>query len=102
MQIINAKGGEPCRVCFGASGFPTTFHHLVPRGAPWFGADTEANLVGLCGTGTTGCHGLVERRDEKACRTMLERLRDDEYSYAIERGGEAFFERRYRLVYSRA
>jgi hypothetical protein len=34
--------------------------------------DVEANLVMLCGSGTTGCHGRVELRDPE---TLLELTR---------------------------
>ena len=34
--------------------------------------DVEANLVMLCGSGTTGCHGRVEARDPE---TLLELVR---------------------------
>lgn len=99
-QIANAKTG-PCRVC-GAPPQMTTFHHIVPRGSPYFGSDTEANIAPLCGTGTTGCHGLIEARDQATARVFVARLSDAEYSYAVHRGGEGFWERRYGIVYDRA
>ncbi len=97
-EIIAAKGFGGCRIC-GAT--PITFHHLVPKGSPYHGGDTEANWVPLCGSGTTGCHGLIEARDELASRMLLERLTDLEYSYGVDHGGENFWERRYLLRYSR-
>lgn len=98
-QIAASKEG-PCRVC-NAPAAQTTFHHVVPRGL-YHGSDTESNIVALCGTGTTGCHGKVEGRDRAACRTLVERLTDDEYAYAVEHGGENFFERRYGIQYQSA
>lgn len=35
-------------------------HHVLPRGGPHHGDDVIENLVPLCGSGTTGCHGAVE------------------------------------------
>lgn len=40
-----------------------SFHHRQPRGVGGTRAaaiNSPANLLLLCGTGTTGCHGLVE------------------------------------------
>lgn len=31
-------------------------------------ANSPANLILLCGSGTTGCHGHVETHREEACR----------------------------------
>lgn len=42
---------------------PHSVHHRQPRGAGGTsraGANSPANLLLLCGTGTTGCHGEVE------------------------------------------
>jgi hypothetical protein len=41
-----------------------SLHHRKPRGQG--GPDTPANLISLCGTGTTGCHGWVEHNRELA------------------------------------
>jgi hypothetical protein len=75
-----------------------SLHHLVQRGGRYGGADVAANLVPLCGHGTSGCHGLVESRDPSACRALVESLTDAEYAYAIQRGGEGFLERRYGVA----
>lgn len=91
-QIAEAKQG-PCRVC-GAPG-PNQLHHIVSRAQ--LGADTEANIAPLCAV----CHKAVTERDRAACRALIESLDDAEYSYALHKGGEDFFERAYRLVYSR-
>lgn len=78
-----------------------TGHHILARGAPYFGDDLLCNIVPLCGSGTTGCHGQIENEDELA-RMMLgihlqtERL--DVVAYVIRKlGGAAgaeWFERR--------
>ncbi len=49
----------PCVVC-GDTASPSQ-HHVLPRGQG--GDDDPANLVSLCGSGTTGCHGLIEAND---------------------------------------
>lgn len=102
-EIIDVKMG-PCRVCvrLTATGLTVTFHHLVPKGSPYFGSDVEDNWVPLCGSGTSGHHGLVEARDRQVSRALLEGLSDGEYAYAVEQGGENFFERRYGLRYERS
>ncbi len=97
-QIIGAKGADGCRLC---GKRPVTFHHVVPKGAPYFGDDTESNVVGLCGDGVRGCHGAIEARDPVKSRSLCEALDDAEYAYAITHGGENFLERRYGLTYSR-
>ena len=40
-----------------------TGHHVLARGAPYFGDDVPENIVPLCGSGTTGCHGRIENED---------------------------------------
>lgn len=36
---------------------PANAHHVIQRGAPYFGDDVIANIVLLCGSGTMRCHG---------------------------------------------
>lgn len=57
-----------------------SLHHRIPRGmggtkAAWI--DQPANLISLCGSGTTGCHGWVEHGD---------RGQAVEWGYIIRRG----------------
>ena len=52
-----------------ARGVEWSVHHRCPRSSggtrrSWVGE--AANGVLLCGTGTTGCHGVVEREREQA------------------------------------
>lgn len=54
--IVGEKDG-PCRCCGGKR---ESFHHLVPRSQR--GDDVAANVVSLCGSGTTGCHGILTQR----------------------------------------
>lgn len=100
--IIAAKTG-PCRVCRDAASNGATHshihhHHVVPRSAPWFGDDVAENIVPLC----PDCHDRITRREPDACYLLVWKgITDREYSYAIERGGEGFFERAYGIRYER-
>src|SRR6476660_6104163 len=79
-----------CRICGGRAG---TLHHLVPRSLG--GDDCVDNLVALCGSGTTGCHGLIEHRDPLALGRLRRALRPDELRYMSERKGDYFVDRYY-------
>ena len=46
---------DECVIC---GGIDISIHHILPRGQG--GDDVWENLVPLCGSGTTGCHGGVE------------------------------------------
>jgi len=97
---IRAKKAQECRLC-GATGgaFEVNAHHLIPRslGGVW----TESNIVGLCGSGTTGCHGLVEARDRAACAALRRSLTDAEYSYVVSKKGEGFLDRYYPVSWEK-
>lgn len=95
-EIAGKKQG-PCRVCDGHGLGGNQLHHLVPRG-PGLGADTEANIVPLCAE----CHRRVTAYDRDACAVLRRNLSDDEYSYAVEKLGEARFEARYPVRYEAA
>jgi hypothetical protein len=56
MKRLHVRG-VVCVIC----GNKASLHHLYPRGQG--GDDVESNLIGLCGSGTTGCHGLIENGD---------------------------------------
>ena len=111
-RLRTIKGG-PCRVCGEGNAETCDLHHVVPRSSPWFGDDVPDNLVPLC----RACHELVERRGDvwtgrgrrghaprkhPAAVELVVSLSDAEYAYAVERGGEAFWERHYGIRYSRA
>lgn len=93
-QRLHAEKDGPCRVC---SCRPAAIHlhHVVTREDR--GDDIADNLVPVCAP----CHDALHRRVATICRLLLTRLSDAEYSYAVERGGEAYFERAYGLVYTR-
>lgn len=83
MKALHLKG-VICVLC----GEPGTLHHVLPRSQG--GDDIEANLLGLCGDGVAGCHGLIEANDEKTridlgLYIMLDRL--DTYDYILEKLG---------------
>lgn len=94
-QALHAEKNGPCRVCTAAG--PNELHHVVPRGAPWFGSDVADNLVPLCRL----CHRKVTDRSYLECLELLETLTDAEYAQAVEAAGESFFERAYGLRYDR-
>jgi hypothetical protein len=92
--------GEPdCRICGKPAG---GCHHLVPKGGPHYGDDVEENLVPLCGSGTTGCHGKIEDYDGDACVELGARLSVEETEYVLgklgEMPGREFLLRRYRIM----
>lgn len=66
---------------------PLSLHHISkhPRD------DVIGNLCMLCGSGTTGCHGLVEARDEDTVRELgafIVAARSDVVSYLASSKGE--------------
>lgn len=46
---------------------PHSVHHRQPKGMGGRkGADTPSNLILLCGSGSTGCHGYVHSRADRS------------------------------------
>lgn len=92
---IREKKCAACRLCGATVG--VNAHHLIPRslGGLW----TESNIVGLCGSGTTGCHGSVEARHNDSLVRLRERLTDAEYAYVVEKAGEGFLQRHYPVEF---
>src|SRR3990167_6814532 len=75
--------GSPCRVC----GEPfQSLHHIISRGQS--GDDVLVNLAPLCGTGNTGCHGLIEARDPETRAALRRNLTDANRWYLEYRLGE--------------
>lgn len=65
-DIVLERSGYRCELCYTPLTV-TSLHHRKPRQMggtkkPWIN-DPE-NFLALCGTGTTGCHGLVEANRE--------------------------------------
>jgi hypothetical protein len=96
-EIRAKKLADGCRLC---GKHPATAHHLIPRsqGGLW----TEANIVGLCGHGTAGCHGLVEARNKAACHLLRTLLTDQEYSYVVSKQGEGWLDMKYPPIWEDA
>lgn len=106
-RIVNPHAGRVklaregrCRIC---GRVPSGSHldslnrmHVVAKGGAWLGDDIEDNIVPGCGSGTTGCHGLLTSGREdpnhptgmtvaEARSRMNERLTPEEYEYAESR-----------------
>ena len=70
-----------CAICgHGLEGGRLSLHHIHrhPRD------DVQANLVMLCGSGTTGCHGEIEAhlpRASRALRILIDTRRHDVIEY---------------------
>jgi hypothetical protein len=78
---------------------PGGCHHLIPKGAPHFGDDVLANLIPLCGSGTTGHHGRIEAYDAPICALLGTALTDENIAYVLGHlgpgPGREFLSRRY-------
>jgi hypothetical protein len=67
-QVIERAGGR-CEWCGGQSTWGVSVHHRQPRGmggSRKVHVNAAANLMLLCGSGTTGCHGWVESHRREA------------------------------------
>lgn len=65
---VDARDGGICRRC-GAAGGQISRHHRKPRGmggANRADAGRLSNIVTVCGSGTTGCHGWIESNRNEA------------------------------------
>lgn len=60
--IVRQRDGHRCQMCGGSIvDQPSSIHHRRRRGMGGSALlERPSNLVRLCGTGTTGCHGFVE------------------------------------------
>jgi hypothetical protein len=90
-QRLRAEKIALCRVC--AEKIGSTLHHLVPKSLG--GGDVAENLVPLCGSGTMGCHGLVEAHNMWACDLLGRRLTEAERRYVVDTKGAYYLESRY-------
>lgn len=67
--IEKVRDEGACRAC-GLKGLPNlTRHHLVGRGQR--GDDVDVNIVPLCGSGTTGCHGSLTDHHRASAPSLL-------------------------------
>jgi hypothetical protein len=87
---------EPCYGCLGLSPLRRGVHHLVPKSLG--GDDVIENLIPLCGTGTTGCHGIYEDRAPgwRMIAGMIRKaLSVEKVGYVVGKKGEDFLDRYY-------
>lgn len=85
-----------CRIWFPVA--LLNLHHVRPRSLR--GDDLAQNLVPLCGSGTTGCHGTYENRSPgwlKVAARIREHVtaRPLMLAYALDHEGGAWFDRYY-------
>lgn len=85
-----------------------TGHHILARGAPYFGDDVLSNILPLCGSGTTGCHGDIENEDMETRKMVGRHIRaerPDIVTYVQEklgkRKGDDFLRRRFYAARSK-
>lgn len=67
VDAVIERAGFSCEICDhmvgDRRGVDFSIHHRRPRGmggTRWPGANSPSNLMLLCGSGTTGCHSVVE------------------------------------------
>lgn len=77
-EKIRAAKCQHCLAC-GTSAGHIHGHHMVERGSPHFGSDTENNIIGLC----AACHEAYHSQGYGSLvrRTVRERLTKDELDY---------------------
>ena len=86
--------GHSCRGCGRNHGI--TRHHLVSRSLR--GDDVAANIVPLCGSGTTGCHGAIETHSpgwEAIAHAVRDSLSPLEEQYILAKKGQYWLDRYY-------
>lgn len=66
-RLVDRRDNWRCARC-GRSleAIPGSRHHRRPRSHPWDGLHLPSNLVLLCGSGTTGCHGWAHSNPAQA------------------------------------
>jgi 5-methylcytosine-specific restriction protein A len=67
-EIVYARAGNVCEICYRPPHMGS-LHHRKARGmggsrAKWI--NLPANLMLVCGSGTTGCHGKIESYRERS------------------------------------
>ena len=67
VEAVLERGQYSCEICSAPvgdrRGVDWSIHHRRPRqmgGTRWAGINLPSNLMLVCGSGTTGCHGVVE------------------------------------------
>ena len=104
--IVKVQREGRCRAC-GVYGVQQLNRaHLVPKGQR--GDDVDANIVPLCGSGTTGCHGALTDHHLATAPSLLKgrpwefvasalrgRLTDEEVEYVVAKKGADWLNRHY-------
>lgn len=93
-DMHRAFRGVPCRAC-GRRPFES-LHHVYPRGQG--GDDVVVNLFPVCGSGTTGCHGLIESHDRVTRARVRANLNDANrlyLTYKLGHGAQAWLDSQY-------
>lgn len=67
-----------CRLCERPA---TNTHHLLYRSHG--GDDVPENLIPLCGSGTTGCHGKIHAHDPDARELLAMKVMPEEMDYLV-------------------
>lgn len=68
-ELVRARAGGRCERCGARDSRFMSLHHRKPRGMGGSRdprINSPANLLLLCGSGTTGCHGWVESNRAEA------------------------------------
>ena len=68
-SVVIQRAGHRCEKCLGSLADGMSVHHRRPRGMGGTkipAINSAENLLALCGSGTTGCHGWVESNREDA------------------------------------
>lgn len=78
--LVDRRDGDTCRRCGHAVFDDFSRHHRIPRGTGGSAlVDRVSNILKLCGSGSTGCHGWIEshRTDAEVLGYLLPKLNPD-------------------------
>ena len=81
VRDVKARAQDRCERCGTSDALRWSLHHRKPRG---MGGSKDpmihspANILLLCGSGTSGCHGWVESHREQAYEDGLLVYRNDD------------------------
>jgi hypothetical protein len=104
-RIVNPKAGIEkvnregrCRICrivgrHLSQGGTLNRMHLVARSQG--GDDVDENIVPGCGSGSSGCHGLIEAWDIGARATLRETFGMEEVAYIVGKKSPDYLEHAY-------
>lgn len=68
-EVVWSRAGGRCERCGAVPDWHSSVHHRQPRGmggSRQSHLNKPSNLLFLCGSGTTGCHGWVESNRTKS------------------------------------